>query len=326
MANIQDVAKACGLSVATVSRALNGSTSVLPETAEKVRQAAKMLDYNFLPVRRATRSGKSRAILVVMEEFTNPFFSDILEGMNQAARKQGYHLLIMVTHSQSDRAREALMMLYKKQADGVVFLGSLLPETELVELNKQYPLVLCCEYHEHTALSRVSIDNYLAAYQAVSHMIRMGHKRICMISSLNGAISTVQRERAYIQALKDYHIESEPDILQGTYSYDSGYEKARILLRRVELPFAIFAISDTLAAGALCAVAEQNMLCPRDVAVMGFDNIDMAKMFYPKLSTVNQPRREIGVTAIEMIIERLNGKNECRQVFLPHDLIIRQSV
>jgi LacI family repressor for deo operon, udp, cdd, tsx, nupC, and nupG len=326
MAVIQDVAKMANVSVATVSRVMNDSTNVLPETAKKVLEAMETLNYHPNTFSRNLRLNKSGMILVALPEFSNPFWGDVLEGIDQEAQRHGYNLLVYPTHSNPEQEQKALALLQQKRADGALMLSPVLSLEKLMEADKNHPIVQCCEYKEGGRLPHVSVNNYVAEYQAVEHFIKLGHRRIAMISSTNGFISTIQRENGYRKALEDSGIAvDEKLILRGSYSFDSGYEKAAILLNYANRPTAIVTVSDTIAAGCLCAIQEADLLCPKDVAVIGFDNISMSKMLYPKLSTINQPRRRIGETAIEILLERLNGSNECRQLFLPHELVIRQS-
>lgn len=326
MAVIQDVAKLAGVSVATVSRVMNDSTNVLPETVTKVRSAMETLNYQPNLASRNLRSRKSQMILVVIPDFSNPFWGDILDGMDQEAERNNYKLIIYASHSNAERERNALAMLNQRQADGAILLSPVLHQSELIALDQKHPIVQCCEYAEGSTLPHVSINNYIASYQAVEYLARIGHQKIAMISSTNGFVSTSQREEGFKKALEDQHLSYNAQYLQrGSYSFDSGYEKAQMLLRQAEHPTAILAISDTVAAGCLCAITEAGLRCPRDVAVIGFDNIPMSQMLYPKLSTVSQPRTQLGSSAVQMLIERLNGSKDCRQFFLPHELVIRQS-
>lgn len=326
MAAIRDVAKLAGVSVATVSRVLNDSSNVLPETAKKVLDAIEYLNYQPNSSSRSLRRNESRMILVAIPDFTNPFWGDILEGMDDEAQRHQYNLLIYPTDSIPDRELHAFDLLKQKRADGAILLSPVLSYERLVAIDRQSPIVQCCEYKDGSELPHVSINNFEAAYQVVEHFIKTGHRRIAMISSTNGFVSTIQREQGYRKALENYGIPIEENlILRGNYNFDSGYEKANILLSLSKRPTAIMAISDTVAAGCLCAIQEANLRCPEDIAVIGFDNIPMSKMLYPKLSTVTQPRRRLGKLAVEMLIERINGSKECRQIFLPHELIIRQS-
>lgn len=326
MAVIKDVAKLAGVSVATVSRVMNDSGNVSPESVQRVRAAMETLHYSPNLASRNLRSNKSNMILVIIPEFSNPFWGDILEGMDQEAQRSGYKLIISASHSNTDQERNALFMLQQRQADGAILLSPVLSQAELNAIDQKFPLVQCCEYTEGSVLPHVSINNYSAAFEASEHLIRMGHKKIAMISSTNHFVSTIQREQGYFASLAKHNIEPFPNyLLHGSYSFNSGYEKALQLISLSDPPTAILSISDTVAAGCLCAINEKGLSCPDDISVIGFDNIPLSNMLYPKLSTISQPRQTLGHTAVQMLVERLNGSTECRQFFVPHELIIRQS-
>ena len=326
MASIQDVAELAGVSVATVSRVINNANNVSPQSIQKVREAINTLHYSPNWASRNLRSKKSNMILIVIPEFSNPFWGDILEGMDQEAQRNHYKLIIATSHSNIDQERSALSLLKQQQADGAILLSPVLSQSELIGIDQKYPIIQCCEYTENSTLPHVSIDNYTATYEATEYLIRMGHQKIAMISSTNHFVSTTQRELGFNKALSQYNI-SLPDryLLRGNYSFSSGYEKTKQLLSSQVPPSAIVAISDTVAAGCLAAIDHSRLSCPKDVTVIGFDNIQLSTMVHPKLSTVSQPRNQLGVSAVQMLLDRLNGNTDVQPTFLPHELVIRQS-
>lgn len=326
MASIQDVAELAGVSVATVSRVMNNSNNVSPKSVQKVQSAIDELNYAPNWASKNLRSKKSNMILIVIPEFSNIFWGDILDGMDQEAERNHYKLIITTSHGNVTQERSALSMLKQHQADGAILLSPVLSQSELAAIDSTHPIIQCCEYTENSTLPHVSIDNFTASYQATEYLIRMGHKKIAMVSSTNHFSSTIQRELGFNKALSQYHIPLlENYLLRGNYSFSSGYEKMKLLLSNPEPPSAVLAISDTVAAGCLAAIDGCGLSCPKDVSVIGFDNIQLSTMVHPKLSTVSQPRNQLGVTAVQMLMDRLNGNMDNRQVFLPHELIIRQS-
>lgn len=327
MAGMQDVANAAGVSIATVSRVINNAGNVQPETASKVRQAMEALQYKHSSSASPQRSTRSKVVLAVFPEFINPFWGDILEGMDATARSNGCTLITCATHSDVDQELRALNMLKEKQVDGVILLSSVLSEKELDDWNRQYPVLLCCEYEENTKLSYVSVNYREAAYQGVTYLARMGHRRIALISSASRSNSILQKETGYKQALADFRIPFDPELLvNGSYQYESGYEKGLVLMQMSDPPTAIMTISDTAAAGCLCAVYESGKRCPQDVAILGFDNMILSRMLYPPLTTVGIQKRRMGGTALKMLLDRINGDTTHRQLLLPHEITMRQSV
>lgn len=326
MAGITDVAKAAGVSVATVSRVINGSGNVLPGTVNKVIQAMDSLQYKPANTGRAQREARPKTLLAIFPEFTNPFWGDILEGMSNEARSERCTLLTTTTHGETFQELQALNMLKDRVVDGALLLSTTLSEEELKDWDRQYPIVQCCEYEENTQISHVSVNYHDAAYQGISYLIRIGHRRIALISSTTRSNSILQREAGYTDALKDNGISYDPELLvKGSYMYESGYEKGLALMKIENPPTAIMAISDTSAAGCLCAVYESGKRCPQDVAVMGFDNMILSRMLYPPLTTVALQKKRMGAAAVKMLLDRIAGDTTYRSLLLPHELTVRQS-
>mgnify|MGYP004482101435 FL=1 len=327
MVGIQDVAKAAGVSVATVSRVINNSGNVLPETVEKVNQAIELLQYKPPASSRFQRNHKKRRLLAIIPEYTNPFWGDILDGMTTEARSNGCMLITCTSQGEAEQELRALNMLKEKQVDGALLLSSALSEEELEIWDNQYPIVQCCEYEETTKLSHVSVNYRDATRQGVSYLARMGHKRIAMITASKKSYSILQKEAGYKQALEDNHILFDPELMvNGSFHYESGYEKGLLLMQMDNPPTAIIAISDTTAAGCLCAVYESGKHCPDDVAILGFDNMILSRMLYPPLTTVAIRKKLMGSTAVKMLLDRIAGDETRRELLLPHEIVVRQSV
>ena len=326
MANMRDIAKEAGVSIATVSRAINNADTVTSETTRRIQEAMQKLHYKPKSSGGMHHRTRSHMLLVIIPDFGNAFFSDILRGMNDESLKNGYALLLAASNSIVEREREFVKFLHNRQADGVIFLSPLLSGEELQAIDARYPLVQCCEYNENTKLTHVSIDNYAACCQAMEFLIRLGHRNIAMLSSTNSFVSTKQREAAYKQTLAAHGLPLEPQFLRrGTYSFTNGYENMKCLLKR-RLPItAVLAIADTVAAGASRAIQEAGLRVPEDIAVVGFDNVDLCNMVTPTLTTIAQPRHQLGATAVELLLDKIAGNTERRGIYLSHELIVRGS-
>ena len=326
MATIKEVAKTAMVSPATVSRVLNNNYSVKADTREKVIKTMQDLNYQPNHFSRNLRRQHSRMLLILVPDFGNPFYGDILDGMDMESRLCGYNLLQVSTYFEQSREREAISWLESKQAAGAVFMAPSLNGEAMDQLAKRYAIVQCCEYNMDSSVAHVSIDNYAAAYQAMDHLIRLGHKRIAMFSSINKFISTTDRERAYRAALFDNDIPYDDSLLiRGDYSFESGVTSAGKILHMENRPTAIMAISDTVAAGAIRSIMDAELRIPGDMAVIGFDNIELARMVTPPLSTVAQPRRLLGKTAIQMLVGMLEDTPIQSEIFLPFEIILRKS-
>jgi len=327
MATIQDVAKTAGVSVATVSRVLNNNGPVSQSARDCVLRAIKELDYQPNLLGRNLRRTETKMLLVLLPNIANPFYSRIVKGIEDVGRKNGYNILLCNTDSDRGREMAYLDLLKNRLADGVIFMAPELESGELSEIGARFPVVQCCEYKEGARVSHVSIDNFSAAYMAVRHLIDQGHSKIGLISCKNGFMSTQQREKAYRKALEDAGIGYSAKLVRyGDYGFKSGLRAAKQLLSIEEKPTAIFAISDVMAIGAIRAVKEQGLKVPDDVAVMGFDNIDFASMCDPALTTVSQPKYDLGCVAMELMLRQIKEEiKEPQDVFLEHELIMRES-
>ena len=327
MATILDVAKAAGVSVATVSRVINNSGFVAQDTRAKVQKAIDKLAYSPNVYSRNLRKQESRMILVLLPDLENPFYGKILTGMEKRAREDGYGLLIGTTNKDPIREHAQLKLLDQKQADGVVLLSPVLPPDALEQLNQRFPVVQCCEYLEGADVSCVTIDNYAAYYQLARHLIQLGHRNIHMLSSVNEFSSTYTRENAFRAALLDNGLPfSESMIRRGNYSFETGYAGTQALLRMENRPTAIMCVSDTVAAGCMSAACDAGLSIPGDLAITGFDDIDLARMLHPALTTVHQPHSQLGFTAIDLLLQRItSGANAVHRTLLPYELVIRRS-
>jgi len=327
MSTIQDVAKAAGVSVATVSRVLNKSKSVSAETRELVLDTIKKLNYQPNLLGRNLRRTETRLILILLPSISNPFYAMLVKGAEDVAHKNGYNVMLCNTDSDINRERAYLELLKNRLADGLIFMSPEIDKEELTNISEGFPVVQCCEYKEGADVPRVAIDNLAAAYKAVKHLVGIGHRRIGMISGRNEYVSTKQRELGYRKALEDSGIDFDDTLIKhGNYGFRSGLRAANQLLSMSNRPTAIFAISDSMAVGAIRAAKENGFKVPVDLAVVGFDDISFASMCEPPLTTISQPKYDLGCTAMEMLLWQIQGKHvETNEIVLEHELIIRQS-
>lgn len=327
MATISDVAQKADVSVATVSRVLNGSSRVSPETALRVRRAIAELDYRPNLLGRNLRRTKSERILVLLPNIANPFYAEIVKGIEDVANRNGYSIMLCNTDSDPEREKKHIRMLKGYLADGAILMASEMTCEELTELSREVPIVQCCEYRAGLTISHVSIDNEMAAYQAVNHLVGLGHRRIAFIGARNHFLSSALRKDGYIRALKEAGIAFDQVYCgYGDYSYKSGFRIMKQLLGLNLRPTAVFCVSDLMAIGAIRSAMEENLRIPRDLAVCGFDNIYFSSMFKPTLTTVSQPMYDLGCTAMEVLINIIEGQTKgAAHYFLDHELIIRES-
>ena len=328
MATIKDVAKAAGVSVATVSRVLNTSENVRPETVEAVKKAIEALDYhpNFLG--RTLRRLETMKILVMVPTISNQFYSRVIRGIQTVARQNGYHVMLGITESDPNAEQEYVEMARRKLVDGVIFLYSSLSAKAINELSASCPIVFANEYIPGTDVSAVSIDNRQAGYDAAEFLIQNGHRSIAFISA--GALygSSSERRAGYCAALNDAGIGIDEKLfIDEGLTFKAGKRAAERLLACSLLPDAAFAASDSAAIGLISTLEEKGVHVGKDISVMGFDNNQIAEYFMPALTTVSQPQIEIGQKAMELLINKMRDlTGAAEQIVLPHRLVIRNSV
>ena len=324
---IQDVAKAAGVSVATVSRVINNSKAVAENTRETVMAAIKMLNYQPNLLGRNLRRTETKRVLVLLPNIGNPFYARIVKGIEDVAHKNGYNVMLCNTDLNAEREKIYLELLKSRLADGVIFMAPLLGKEGLTEIGGSFPVVQCCEYTEGARVSHVSIDNYAAAHKVTRHLTSAGHKRIGMISCRGSVVSIMQRESGFKKALADSGIDFQEDLIKyGDYSFNSGLRAANQFVSMRNMPTAIFAISDIMAIGALRAIRENNLKVPEDMAVAGFDNINFASMCNPTLTTISQPKYDMGCISMELLLQQIRGElKEPKDILLEYEIIIRES-
>jgi len=326
VATIQDVALKAGVSVATVSRVLNNQNVVAKETAIKVEKAIKELNYEPSVLGRNLRTSESRLILVLIPSIANPFYTEIIKGIEDTAIEQDYNILLCETGSNPKREAIYINLVRNRLADGIISMDPAVDKVRLTELANKYPVVQCSEYDKVGTISYVTIDSELAAYQAVRYLIQIGHKRIGLINSDNKYLYARDRYEGYIKALNEFDLPINTDWIYhvGSVRFQDGQQAMRDLLNHPDRPTAIFADSDVLAIGALKEINSNGLNVPRDIALVGFDNIDFSNMTYPTLTTISQPMYKMGSASANMIIHKIKGK-KVGNIILDHELVIRES-
>ena len=326
MVSIQTIAKEAGVSVATVSRVMNGSNNVRPETGKKVK--AVMDKYNYKPsfAARNLRKAETRNILILMSTIVNPFLAKVVKGIEDASQELGYHTLVCTTYDNPEKDRFYLEMISKRFADGAIIIGSNLKPQELRKTIGHIPIVQCSEYVVDIGIPKVSIDNFKAGYEATEHLLKLGRRKIVHMTADNALISTKLRLKGYKAALSDYGVPFDSDlVIAGNY----GYRNALMLMNKFfdsgKECDGVFAITDRMAVSAINSAHSHGLSVPRDVAVVGFDNVDICYICEPSLTTVSQREHEMGVSAMNMLARIIAGKETCEEIILNHVLIERDS-
>lgn len=326
MVAVADVARVAGVSTATVSRVLNGHPSVRGETRERVEAAMQALNYRVTIAARSLRTAQTRMVLALVPDFSNPYYAEIVRGLGACAREHDYELLLCDTGLSEARERAVAQMLTRHMYDGVVCMDPYTMQRMVSEEVRALPWVACSEFVPDAQIPHVSIDHRLAAKDAVLYLLAKGHRRIGLVNSDERYLYAQQRREGYRDALREAGLQERLDYIQivGGIDHPLGELAARRLLALEQRPTALFAVADTLAVGAIKATLAAGLRVPEDLAVVGFDDVPLASIFEPSLTTVAQPRRELGEQAMRLLLRRIQGEQPA-SVTLPHTLVARRS-
>ena len=327
MATISEVAKRAGVSVATISRVLNNSPLVTDATKEHVRKTTEEPDYHPNVVARSLRSSKTRLLLALVPNISNPFHAEIVHGTNRVVHAHDYNLLLCETNGLREREDAFFSMLKQKIVDGILAIDPGVSVDNLREYGARYPIVQCCESKEGVDLPYVGVDDEKGAYAAVSYLISTGCRRIAMANA-SGSFGFARLRRAgYLRALREHGIAHDPDLLlKYEFGVDSGADIAARMLALHEPIDGVFLDYDVIAVDAQRALIDAGVKVPDDISIVGFDGSDMTLICTPRLTTVAQPAYQIGMKAAEMLFAELEGEvlQESR-VTLDFELKVRQS-
>ncbi len=328
MATMKDVAEMAGVSTATVSRALMNPEKVSTPTRQKVEQAVLAVGYSPHALSRNIKRNESRTILVIVPDICDPFFADVIQGIEQTAAQQGYLVLIGDCAHQNQQERTFVNLIITKQIDGMLLLGSNLPfDASKEEQRNLPPMVMANEFAPELELPTVHIDNLTAAFEAVHYLHQLGHRQIACIAGPEQMPLSHYRLQGYVQALRRNGITVESSyITRGDFTYEAGAQALTMLMAQPKPPTAVFCHSDVMAIGVLSQAKKMGLRVPQDLSIVGFDDLKLAQYCDPPLTTVAQPRFQIGQQAMLLLLEQLNGQTVASgSRLLDSELIIRGS-
>lgn len=315
--------------MATVSRVFNGSDAVREKTRRRVREAAKALRYVPNEAARGLIRSKTETIGVVLPGLHGGFFSEVLRGIEDAARQAGFHVL--VSGSRKGRQEiETMLRAMHGRVDGVLIMSPLARASELkAHLPEGLPVVFMNSAAEGLAYDAIGIENYGGAYAAVEHLVAHGHRRIAIITGPEGNRDAAERLRGYRDALRDGGAERDAALeVEGDFLEPTGYYAARRVLEIAPRPTALFAANDAMAIGALGALRDAEVRVPDDMAVAGFDDIPVAKYISPALTSVHVPIHALGARATDWLLEAIQAEEQPdkpRQETAAAALVVRRS-
>lgn len=327
-ARMKDIAREAGVSVPTVSRALMGSDRVKPDTRQKVEAAAAKLGYTLNHIARSLRTQRTHLVVVIVPDIGNTFFSYVLGGIEEEAQRHGYSVLFGNVAGDMRRAKSYGDRLLSGAADGVIFLDGQLPEPGWLEKVQDLglPIVALCERMPGIDVHTVTIDNEAAAYAATRHLIEAGHAIVAHIAGPDGNILSEDRIGGYRRAIVEACLAQHDSlIVGGDFTISGGYRAFNQVWADHPGVTAVFCANDEMAIGCINAMRDHGLSAPKDVAVIGFDGLEFGEAYYPPLSTVVQPRSELGATAMRVLLSQIEGRPAKRQQILPFELAIRMS-
>jgi DNA-binding LacI/PurR family transcriptional regulator len=330
MASMNDVALKAGVSIATVSRVINGSSSLNEETRSKVLKAIKELNYQPSRVAKRLRSKTTSGNLIgiLIPDIQNPFYVDVLRGVEDIAYKNNY-ALIMCNFGQDEKKEKLYLdILMSEAVDGLLAAPAREDDPEVTRLVEQGLPIVCVDRGlKNVEVDVVMVNNQKGAFQAVDYLAKAGYKRIAYISGHPVIPSSRLREKGYMEALEMNGIALNPDLIKyGDSKYESGVILCEELLNQPDPPDAIFTGNNLITLGALETIHRRGCKIPEEVAIIGFDDMFWSNSLFPPLSAVRQPAFEIGKRAAELLIQRIKDPGRtCIQMILNPELMIRSS-
>ncbi|MBN1963202.1 MAG: LacI family DNA-binding transcriptional regulator [Anaerolineae bacterium] len=328
MSTIRDVAQAAGVSPSTVSHVINETRYVSPSTRARVQEAMATLNYRPNRLARSLRNRETRTFGVLLPNSANPFFAQVLLGIEAACFDHGYNVLMGNANDDPRRELFYLELLLAKQVDGVLLVSTrAYDEAREVLRYHDAAVIIVDRSPADSEFDTVFADNERGGALATRHLVGLGHRRIGCIAGPSQLTPSADRVTGYRRALQEAGIAvDEALIMPGDFSHGSGYRACQRLLRAANRPSAIFVANDLMAVGALCAIHEAGLRVPQDVSVIGFDDIPLASYTVPRLTTIRQPSQEVGRVAVEMILRRLQVRHDPpRYERLPVTLVERDS-
>ncbi len=328
MATIKDVAREAGVSVATVSRVFNDSERVNEDTRLRVRAVAERLRFWPNSVARSLITNRTQAIGVLLPDLHGEFFSEVIRGIDLAARREGLHVLVSSSHSDTKELVRTLRSM-RGRIDGLIIMAPDRAFAPAIRASAwDCPVVLLGPGTEAPDFDTVAIANHDGAYAVVRHLQRLGHKRIATVTGPAENLDAVQRVEGYRAAMRDGGVANTRTLeVEGDFTEPSGYQAAQALLQLSPPPTAIFVANDVMAVGVLGACRDVGVRVPREVAVVGFDDIALARHLTPPLTTVHVDAYQLGERALHRLLRRDRGEpapSRSHEV-LPTWLVVRES-
>ncbi|WIV11683.1 LacI family DNA-binding transcriptional regulator [Proteiniborus sp. MB09-C3] len=330
MANIRKISELAGVSVATVSRVLNHPETVSEETRNRILKVIEEVNYVPNSIARSLSTNRTSTIGLIIPNILNPLYPSIAKGVEDVFYKKGYNILLSNTENDAKREKDSIEMLLSKKVDGLIICSSILERADFDTIIRQkVPLVLLGDYIEDADINVVYTDYLLGAYMATNHLIKTGCKTIAHISGPMNRKPSVEKLEGYKKALLEAGYKYDEEyVIEGDNQIGGGHLALKKILKKKGKPDAIFVANDLMALGVIEAIKVSGYAVPDDIAVVGFDDIDVASLIEPKLTTVTHPVYRMGLTAARLLLDNItNEEEDCfkQKIFIQPMLKVRKS-
>jgi DNA-binding LacI/PurR family transcriptional regulator len=325
--SIKDVAKAADVSYSTVSRALNDSPRVKTETKKQIQRIAAEMGYLPSAVARSLVKQRTQTIGIVVTTITDLFFAEVIHAIEETALVHSNSVILANSHGEPERELQAIRNLRERRVDGIILVSGCSSREELcAEKMTGVPIVIINNVHQEHIGHSVEVDNVGGGRMATQHLLELGHTRIAHIAGPAWEWDARERQSGYEHALQAHDVPVDPTlIIRGNSRPHGGIKAMQQLLSISPRPTAVFCYSDATAVGAMRAARAAGLRIPHDLSVVGFDDIDLAPFLEPPLTTVAQPKRKMGETAVQMVLALLEGDAPVEDCVLPSRLVVRES-
>ena len=325
---IKDIAEETGFSNATVSRALNNKYGVKPDTRDRILAAARASGYTPNGIARGLVKRRTHSIGLIIPDISNPFFPEVARGVEDSAREKGYNVFLCNTNYDGSQENHYIQLLVEKRVDGIILASGFQESApQNFESIDSMPIVSLCTRFENVRNSFVVIDNERGGFIATKHLIEQGYTAIGFIGDKGDGIAEGQRYRGYRQAMAKFNLPIEERfVLAGDLKMETGHKIIKRIIDARELPQAFFVENDLMALGVIQGIKESGLQVPDDIAVVGFDDISFAAFPEISLTTVRQPKYEMGKLAADILLDLiLSGTQVQKRYILEPELIVRSS-
>lgn len=330
MSDIIDVAKLAKVSIATVSRYLNTPDIVKPSTQKRIKEAIDELGYRPSPIARNMRKQESKYIAMLLEDMSNPFYTEVLNGAEFAAIKHGYNIVVLNINKEEEKKDYYFDLIYRRGFIGAIYCFTMNEEDEKLLINLKNKGVHFCLIENELFKDKyvcINTNNYSGGYEGAKFLIGKKHKKIAIVSADSFFDQMNARKAGFIDALNDNTLEYDPDLFFYTdLSIDGGMKIGEKILDKKDEFSAIFSFSDIISIGLMKYLRKNGIRVPQDVSILSFDDIEWSKIVEPPLTTIHQRKRKLGLEAVECILKSINGNDSQDSIILDTYIVERETV